>query len=558
MAPRSRTNQRTEVVEVDDKRVNALLGRTAQSLPTEDHELFAAIVDSYRYLSDVISDKETTIAQLRKLMFGSQSEKYKDVVDQDDGEETSSDDGDNDSSPASLSGTEDGDAESDDLPDENAEPPPGHGRHGADAYSGAKQVRVEHPCLCPGDDCPHCVSGTLYERSPAVLVRIVGRAPLDATVYRLQRLRCHLCGKVFTAPAPEEAATEKYGATAVSMIALLKYGSGLPFNRLQRLQGSLEIPLPASTQWDVLAAASARFDPVYQELIRQAAQGDVLYNDDTSVKILELMGGYEQTAAEEKRFGKRTSLFTSGVVSTRHDQRIALFFSGRQHAGENLADVLKQRSETLRTPIQMSDALSRNLPKELAVIVSHCLAHARRQFVDLYESFPNECQYLLQSLRIVYKNDADARKEQLTYRQRLEYHQAHSQSTMDNLKTWLRRQFNERLVEPNSALGGAINYMLKRWDAFTLFLREAGAPLDNNICERALKKAILHRKNALFYKTRNGARVGDMLMSLIYTCELSGANPFHYLTELQRHTDEAAEHPQRWMPWTYGEALAAA
>jgi hypothetical protein len=558
MTPRSHTNQRTEVVEVDDKRVNALLGKTAQSLPQEDHELFAAIVDSYRYLSDVISDKDTTIGQLRKLMFGSKSEKYKDVVDQGVGVETSPEDGGDDSSEASLAGAEDEDSDSDDAPDENAEPPPGHGRYGADAYSGAQQVYLEHPSLCPGDDCPECLAGTLYERSPGVLVRIVGRAPLDATVYRLQRLRCHLCGKIFTAPAPQEAGTEKYDATAISMIALLKYGSGLPFNRLQRLQGSLKIPLPASTQWDLLAAASAQFDPVYQELIRQAAQGEVLYNDDTSVKILELMGAYQQTEAEEKRFGKRTGLFTSGVVSTRHDQRIALFFSGRQHAGENLADVLKQRSEALRTPIQMSDALSRNLPKELAVIVSHCLAHARRQFVDIYHSFPNECQHLLQALRVVYKNDADARKGQLTPQQRLEYHQARSQSTMDELKTWLQRQFSDRLVEPNSSLGGAINYMLKRWETFTLFLRQAGAPLDNNICERALKKAILHRKNSLFYKSRNGARVGDMLMSLIYTCELSGVNPFDYLTELQRHADEVTDHPQRWMPWTYRESLVAA
>jgi len=98
--------------------------------------------------------------------------------------------------------------------------------------------------------------------------------------------------------------------------------------------------------------------------------------------------------------------------------------------------------------------------------------------------------------------------------------------------------------------------MLNRWKELTLFLRQAGAPLDNNIAERALKKAILHRKNALFYKTENGARVGDLFMSLIYTCELCGAHPFDYLTELQRHAGEVSKNPQDWMPWNYRDNSA--
>src|SRR5262249_11499592 len=98
-------------------------------------------------------------------------------------------------------------------------------------------------------------------------------------------------------------------------------------------------------------------------------------------------------------------------------------------------------------------------------------------------------------------------------------------------------------------------YMLKHWDPLTLFLRQAGAPLDNNLCERALKKAILHRKNALFYRTRNGARVGDLFMSLIYTCELNRANPLDYLTELQRHAAQVGAGPGVWMPGTSGAAL---
>jgi len=288
----------------------------------------------------------------------------------------------------------------------------------------------------------------------------------------------------------------------------------------------------------------------------------VIYNDDTTVKILELMGKRaQQRALAEGSVGgvaqkkQRTGLFTSGIVSTREGRRIALFFSGRKHAGENLKDVLVQRAADLAPPIQMCDALTRNLPAELKTIVANCLAHGRRQFVEVAEHFPEECRYVLEALAVIYRNDAIARKRNLSPTARLEFHQADSGPTMAELHAWLARQFEDRLVEPNSSLGGAIAYMLKHWEKLTLFVRVPGAPLDNNICERALKKAILHRKNALFYKTENGAHVGDIFMSLIYTCELCGANPFDYLTELERHADELAANPQHWMPWNYRSML---
>jgi transposase len=129
---------------------------------------------------------------------------------------------------------------------------------------------------------------------------------------------------------------------------------------------------------------------------------------------------------------------------------------------------------------------------------------------------------------------------------------------MDEFEKWLTEQLSERKVEPNSGLGMAISYMKNHWSPLTLFLRVAGAPLDNNLCERALKKAILHRKGSLFYKTENGARVGDLYMSLIHTCQLGASNPFHYLTELQKHAEELTQRPQDWMPWNYRETLVRA
>jgi transposase len=253
---------------------------------------------------------------------------------------------------------------------------------------------------------------------------------------------------------------------------------------------------------------------------------------------------------------ERTGVFTTGIVAQRQGHPIALFFTGRKHAGENLADVLAHRASTLAAPIQMCDALSRNVPGELKTILSHCIAHARRRFVEVVNDFPDECRHLLETLREVYKTDALARQQGLSPEDRLLLHQAHSGPLMADLEVWLREQIEQRKVEPNSGLGDAIEYMQKHWSKLTLFLQVPAAPLDNNICERALKKAILHRKNALFYKTQNGARVGDIFMSLIHSAELNGANPFEYLVALQKHHQDVAANPVEWMPWTYRDTLA--
>ena len=548
-------------IEVDARQMEELLRRAEGKLDEQDYDLMRAIFESYAYVTDLVEDKNTSIRRLRQLLFGARTEKTDAVVPRsedtaDDAQPSDPVDTAQPSDPAQEDASLTGDSD-----DTDTTPKKGHGRNGADAYRGAEQIEVPHESLEAGDACPECGQGKVYEVAcPGVLVRVVGQAPLHAKVYHLQKLRCHLCGKVFTAQPPEEAGTRKYDATAGSMIALLKYGSGMPFNRSAGLQRYLEIPLPASTQWDVIAAFAPSAAPAFEALISYGAQGDVLHNDDTTVKILELMGkrAKQQPADGDDNdddLADRTGLFTSGVIALRDGRRLALFFSGRQHAGENLADVLRQRAEELQAPIQMCDALSRNLPGELQTIVANCLTHGRRRFVDVVDRFPDEVRYVLAALKIVYRNDAEARRRKLSPAQRLQLHRTKSGQTMTRLHNWLQRQFDEKLVEPNSALGEAITYMLKHWEKLTRFLQVPGAPLDNNICERALKKAILHRKNALFYKTQRGARVGDMYMSLIYTCELCGVSPFDYLTELHRNADRVAADPESWLPWNYRAAV---
>jgi len=428
------------------------------------------------------------------------------------------------------------------------EKPKGHGRNGAASYTGARKVSVPLPGRQAGDPCPHCPKGKLYSlEEPGVEVRIVGRAPLEATVYELDKWRCNLCGQVFTAPLPKEAGKEKYDETAGAMVALLKYGGGLPFQRLENLQESLGVPLPASTQWEIAEEVADQIHPAYRELIRYAAQGDILHNDDTPMKILaNLKDGENPTS--------RKGSFTTGVLAVKEERRLALFFTGPKHAGENMEKLLEQRARDLSPPIQMCDALSRNIPKDFDTLLAHCLTHARRNFVDLLPSFPEECRVVIEALGKVYHHDKRIKEQGLSAELRLQSHQEHSGPVMERLKEWLQMQTQERKVEPNSSLGKAIAYMLKHWEPLTLFLRVPGAPLDNNLCEQVLKRAILHRKNSLFFRTEHGAYIGDLFMSLLHTCKLNQVNPFHYLTTLQKHSSDLFKNPGNWLPWNYLQA----
>lgn len=498
-----------------------------QPLNATDHGKLREVVNTMGQMARMLADKDATLRQLRQMLLKpATTEKTRLVLERAGIQPEASE-------PA--------------KPAAEKKKRKGHGRNPARAYHGAPRIKVTHPEMKPGDRCPECAKGKVYPlMAPAVRVRIKGQAPVQATVYELEQLRCNLCGEVYEPPAPAEMGTEKRDETATAMVALLKYGSGVPFYRLEGLQTNLGIPLPCSTQWDMVAKAATALKPVHEELIRQAAQGRVLYNDDTAVRILSLQ---RETAAE------RTGVFTTGIVAeTQGHHKVTLFFSGDKHAGENLADVLARRAAELPPPIQMCDALSRNVPKlphGMEVLLANCLVHSRRHFVEVAPNFPPECQYVLEALGQVYGHEDEAREQRMTPEQRLAHHQARSGPLMEQLREWGEQQLDQHRVEPNSGLGQAIRYLLKHWEKLTLFLRQAGAPLDSNLVERALKKAILSRKNSLFYKTRNGARVGDLFMSLIHTCECCGSNPFDYLTELQRHAAEIIANPAAWLPWNY-------
>lgn len=569
----------------------ALLTRAAEAgVAAPDVDRIRAIFESYEYVTELIDQKNQTLGRLRDQLYGSRTESRDNVLGR--GKSSKSAAANDPKDAENHAEVSPGDAAADASDGASAESTPpassssrrGHGRRPAADHTGAELVTLRVEGLQPGDECPACHEGTLYEQNrPGILIRFVGRPPIQSCVYTLQKLRCQACGVLLTAQPPAEVANSpKYDASVGAALGVLKYGVGLPFHRTERLQEYAGVPLAASTQWMLVAWSAEQYLPVFAELVRFSAAAELFHNDDTTARILERMGRRREQALHASTSDdgavpddgappgdatrasvddpaddpQRKGIFTTSILAVRDGRRVALYFTGARHAGENLNELLRRRAADLPPPVQMCDALSRNYPAEFQTIIANCLAHARRRFVELRDYFLEECRRVIDAFAIVYAADAHARREKYSPEERLKYHQAQSGPALESLRVWLDSTVSERLVEPNSALGAAINYLRGHWSKLTLFLRQAGAPLDNNVCERALKKAILHRKNSLFYKTQRGAEVGDIHMSLIHTCELCAANPFDYLTELQRHAESVAAAPADWLPWNYRGTLA--
>jgi transposase len=543
-----------------EKSVSELLGivdhARERALTQDECATLMAVIHMVALLQETLRSKNVSLDKIRNIAFGGETESTRNVLrkkamkKEDKGEEN---------------GDGAAKAKAEDIP--SKEPPKdpekkveGHGRLGADDYTGATKTRIEHPILKRGDDCPlpGC-DGKVYPIRDAVSVHLYATAPVQAHVLRREQLRCNLCNTVFTAPTPDDpmwVMDRKYDPSVAAMLALLCYKAGLPLNMIAYIQAHCGVPLPIGTQYQLLKEPAAALKPLIEEYVRQAANAYLLQHDDTYRKILELTQEQREAILGKDKAADRTGTFTTGIVALMMNGRmIALFFTGPRHAGENLTEVLKHRLPHLPAPILMCDALDRNLPRDIMTILCNCMSHSRRKFVEVAAHFPEQVREVLLKLWDVYKTDGEARDQNLSPQARMELHRKESLPRMLKLRKYLRAQIDTGRVEPNSSLGQAIRYLLKHWRALTNFLRVPGAPIDNNITERALKVAIRHRKNSLFYRTLNGAVVGDGFMSIIHTAELNGIDTLDYLVSLLRHLPQIAASPGDWMPWTYRDTL---
>jgi hypothetical protein len=433
-----------------------------------------------------------------------------------------------------------------DITEDNKKP--GHGRMPYTVYKNIIEVTL-NPTLKIGDHCPHNCGGKLHKYNAGHLIRIIGRPTADVYHYIVKKLRCSLCLAVVSAEIPPEIGKDKYDAYFKSQVVLSKYYLGMPFYRQENFQRMLDFPLSDATQWDLTEQVAGCGIPVFNILKQQAGNGKVIQNDDTWIRILSVIKQIKNGTA-----GKRTGMYTTNILSYYNGNKIALFLNGRKHSGENMADILQLRDPQADLAIQMCDALSANIPNKMQTILCNCLSHGVRKFKELVEFFPLECILILQMLGQIFEYDQQTKN--LDPQMRLEYHQQHSQPIMEQLHVHMTKLLTEHKVEPNSELGMALKYMLRHWPKLTRFLTVAGAPIDNNLVEQALKIAIRNRKAAMFYRTEYSAYIGGVLTSLIYTCHLAKENPQNYLTALQNQKIAVAAKPELFLPWNYQDTIA--
>lgn len=543
------------ILDVSPEQIEHMLKVAKRQMPTELFAIIEASVATNAWLVAELRKEKTSLRRLRKLMGINSSEKTRDVLPDKDGSSNT-----NEPSDADTAAPEQGTCvENGQEPNKSIKPKPkGHGRLGVADYPTAEFIFVPHETLRAGGSCPDC-DGKLHRFRNAPVLRILGRSMFEPRVYDFEQVRCGDCQRVFTARGSDDAQGPRYTPCATAMIGMMHYQAGMPLSRLANLQQQLQVAVPASTQWDVINDGADSLVPVFNTLVDQAAGGRVLHVDDSYVRILELMGKRRELLVADSSLSKpeRTGLFTTAVVSILDVGPVAVFFNGRQHAGENLADVLDRRDQRLPSPIVMSDALNRNVPKGHRIIEANCMSHARRGIVNEVVNNPDTCWVVLDSLAQVYRLEAELKKQGASPEQRLAAHQRESGPILDELHEWMTGAFDNKVIEPNSPMGQALSYFLKYWPKLTLFLRKPGAPIDNNIAERVLKLAIRYRRNSLFYRNERGAFVGDIYMTIIHTAVLHGVNPLDYVTTLLRNPRDVAKAPWLWLPWNYKSTLAS-
>lgn len=430
-----------------------------------------------------------------------------------------------------------------------------HGRIGADNYTGCKEVMLPHPTLSVGSACPHCAACNTVARlgkdEPKVIVRLEGSPLITGTRFVAPTYRCTLCLARFYTPVPDSIKNApKYAPSCASTLAIARYSSGNPMHRIEQDQAMHGIPMKDATQWDIILKGLYPVAcPVFGALQQNAANGSLTMYDDTTGRVI-----------ENKTKGVPTH--TTAFMAVHEGHKIHLFFTGQNHAGKNADAIFAQRTSEEQV-IAMMDASPSNIPKHLSqglvarFILCFCLVHGRRKFFEVMRFFDKECNFVLDIIGQVYANDKQCLKNKLSPEERLLYHQKCSQPLMRQLSIWLNNLLVYERIEFNNEFGAGVRYMLRNWEPLTAFLRVAGAPLDSSWAERAIKIAIRHRRNSLFYKTAKGALVGDCLMSLIYTAKVNGINPYDYLNTLQLHAEKVKASPEQWLPWNYAQTAAS-
>jgi transposase len=517
--------------DIDGKALEALIARVSEAkennlaLSADDCQLLLDALVTLASMQDRLANHDVTVHKLRKLLGIERSSERRDDVRK---------------QPKAA-------------PKKRKKKP----KDGEEGFTPVKPKVTVHPLtdMSKGDNCPKCFTGKVYKTEPGSFLRITGQSPFTPEQHGWKvfvailvvLILPPLCQMVFYKTAP----AHKNMVTPHALMAIYKYFAGLPFYRQGSIQQLLGVKMTASTVFDQVELVCNAIYPVYQHLFNLAADAEHYYLDDTTHRILDAKP-IEKKVRNSNKTQLRSGVYTSGVIATTRDNRhIVLFETNIGHAGEFIDSILHKRARSSRAPIIMSDALPSNQPSVLKAVISLCNCHARRQFVDVINHFPDEVEHILKRYGEIWTNEHQVIEQELTPVMRLAYHKQHSLPVMAEIKRWGETHLSEGSVEENSGLGKAIRYFIKHYDGLSCFCTHEGVKLDNNQIEAMLKIIVRDRKNAMFHKTLLGATIGDVITSMIASASEAGINVFDYFTVLQQNQEKVKATPENFLPWNY-------
>jgi hypothetical protein len=452
----------------------------------------------------------------------------------------------------------------------------GHGRHGAGAFTSAKEVLHALALGVLGTLCAACGIGRMGRYRDKVIVRVVGQSLFAAERHTFEQARCRLCGAIIRAegvvPVLDGIGTEyvTYHWSACAMLIVMHYFAGAPFKRLEALHQGWGIPMPDANQWQLVDRGDDLLSPLYKAIERYGVRhATTLRIDDTGSMIIELRRQIQEQTAALQLLGEstrdvRTGINATGVYLDTDQGSVVLFFTGRHHAGEIIDQLLAHRRLVARATqkklIKVTDAASKNFDHGQGDLLEEavCNAHAFLKFRAIKAAFPVEYAVAGQVYKNVFDNDDEAKARGLDDHERMLYHLSRSKPEMERLLQMCKDKVVAGLVEPNSPLWEPLSFVINQWDRLTRFYQVPGVPLDTNVVEQTLIIPVRYLAGSFAYKTQNGADVGDRHMSLVATANANGVEPVAYLTECLENHRDLADRPQHYLPWAYKKRLEAA
>jgi hypothetical protein len=486
---------------------------------------------------------------------------------------------------SSKTAGDDGDQRDDDerLADETdddeagtVEPPKGHGRNGAAAFSSAQEVLHVLGLGLLGALCAACGIGRMSPYRDKVIIRVVGQSIFGAERHRFEQVRCRLCGAILRADGMDLLVLNGIGTSyvtyhwsACAMLIVMHYFAGAPFKRLEALHRGWGIPMPDANQWQLVDRCHDLLAPLYKAIERHGIHYAItLRIDDTGSMIVELRRQIQDEIAAIELLGEsarnvRTGINATGVYLETDQVRVVLFFTGRHHAGEIIDQLLQHRRSVAKATenklVKVTDAASKNFDHAQADLLEEavCNAHAFLKFRAIKDAFPVEYGLAGEVYKNVFDNDDEAKARGLDPIERMHFHRSRSMPQMERLWQMCKQKLDAKLVEPHSPLWEPISFIINQWERLTRFCEVPGVPLDSNLVEQTLIIPVRYLAGSFAYKTQNGADVGDRHMSLVATANANGVEPVAYLTHCLENHRDLAERPEHYLPWAYKQRLEA-